>query len=125
MGILNFGKKGRKMNIDYTDKYNSNEEDIHTEDVVEETVDEEEIDTDSSENEEEEEILMGVIYNTPKVYVRSGAGTDFEDIKVLDKGTEIFVNDETEDADGNTWYAVTLASGQDGFVMAKYVKIVG
>lgn len=108
------------MLIDYTDKYNSDDEEIKTDDVVDETI--EEIDTDSSE--EEEEILMGIVYNTPKVNVRSGAGKDFESIKVLDKGAEIFVNGEHEDAEGTVWYAVTLASGQDGYIMQDYVKIV-
>lgn len=109
------------MFVDYTDKFNSDKEEIVSEDVVEETVDDEDVDTDSV---EDDEILMGVVYNTPKVNVRSGVGVNHEAIKVLDKGDEIFVNDETEDEDGNIWYSVTLASGQDGYIMQEYVKIV-
>lgn len=107
------------MFVDYTNKFDSEDENVSNEEVVENSAEEIE------DIEEEDEILMGVIYNTPKVNVRPQANTTSDAIKVLDKGTEVFVNDEIEDEDGTVWYSVTLASGQDGFIMKDYVKIVG
>lgn len=102
--------------IDYTNNFESTNDD----DVDETLTDV----VDSAVVEEEDDILMGVVYNTHQVYVRSDSNKDSEPITILDKGAEIFVNGEVDDASGTTWYSVTTAMGQEGYIMAEYVKIV-
>ena len=66
---------------------------------------------------------MGVIYNTQKVYLREGAGKEFDDLTILTKGDEVFVSGITTDSDGNAWCEVTTAMGIEGFIMSEFVKI--
>lgn len=58
------------------------------------------------------------ISNCNKVYLRSDSNKDSEWIKILDKDTEVIVEDWNE-----YWYKVFTNSGAEGFVMKDFVEI--
>lgn len=102
------------MSIDYTnysnDSYLENDNDFVVDEISNEEV---------MEESSEDEVLMGKIYNTEKVYVRSEPKVaDGNDVTILDKGSEILISDISGD-----WCKVCTATGIEGYVMKKFVNI--
>lgn len=104
--------------IDYSNNFKKNDNEKIIKEIFTSVDDHEEQIVDDEDNME-----MGVIYNTQKVYLREGAGKEFNYLTILTKGDEVFVSGETEDSDGNTWFEVTTAMGIEGFIMSDFVKI--
>lgn len=122
------------MSIDYT-AYSSEGFTTPSEaEIVEPiTVEEEFIEVESTEVEDEsepveedvvdEKVLMGVIDNCNRVYVRSNADKDSEPVTDLNKGAEVLVTGTFDDSDNVGWYKVCTATGVEGYIMSKFVKL--
>lgn len=101
------------MSIEYTDYFGSDEAtSIDSVEPIEETTS------------EEHPTMMGKIYNTEKVYMRKGPDKDSHHIAILDKGEEVMVDGTETDTLGNNWYHLITASGNEGYTMSEFVKIV-
>ena len=99
------------MSIDYT-SYSENNIQNEIIDVVEEpTI-------------EEFPTMMGCIYNTQKVYMRKSPDRESSHVAILDEGEEVMIDGTKEDALGNGWYHLITASGNEGYTMSEFVKIV-
>lgn len=99
------------MNTDYTSFSNDN---AYNEPVME--VSHEEV---IVEDEPKKELQMGKIANAEKVYLRSEPEVrEGNDIKVLDKGTEVLISDISVE-----WCKICTESGLEGYVMKKFVDI--
>jgi len=79
----------------------------------------------------EAEAYVGVIYDTDSLNVRTGCGTDYDQVKVngsnvvLNKGDKIAIISEGRSAGGNVWYEVRwIEDGMEyhGYVSGRYVK---
>lgn len=101
------------MSIDYTTFSNEEVEPVYQES----TIIEEEIQDDAP-------TMMGEIYNTQKVYLRKEADKDSSPVTVLDKGDEVMIDGVKEDSVGNGWYHLITASGNEGYTMSEFVKII-
>lgn len=64
------------------------------------------------------QMLSGVVANCDAAYLRTGPSQDHQDIDVLKAGTEIVV-DGTE----GSWYKVLTATGKQGYIMRKLVRL--
>lgn len=95
------------MSIEYTDYFGDNEP--VQDPIIEEGV----VDT-----------MMGIIYNTPKVYMRIAPDKESKHVAILEKGEEVMIDGIAEDVLGNGWYHLITASGNEGYTMSDYVKIV-
>lgn len=98
------------MSIEYANYFGDNE--ISEVEIVEEPL------------VEEHPTLMGVIYNTQKVYMRKHPDKESSHISILDKDEEVMIDGTEEDVLGNRWYHLITASGNEGYTMAEFVKIV-
>lgn len=98
------------MSIDYTS---------YSEDFVDEIDPVEDV-----ENTVEDQTMMGAIYNAAQVYLRKGPDKESSPVTVLNKGDEVMIDGVEEDVLGNGWYHLITASGNEGYTMAEYVKIV-
>lgn len=99
------------MSIDYTSYSN---DDIHNEPIIEAFYEEVPV-----EEEPKTELQMGKIANAEKVYLRSEPEVrDGNDVKVLDKGTDILISDISGE-----WCKICTESGLEGYVMKKFVDI--
>lgn len=96
------------MSIEYTDYFG---------DSVVEDVDDEVMSVDDT-------TMMGVIYNTQKVYMRKHPDKDSQHVDILEKGEEVMIDGAENDVLGNSWYHLITASGNEGYTMAEFVKIV-
>lgn len=101
------------MSIDYT----SYSDDPIIDDVptFEETI---------TEEVDEHPMMMGKIYNTKQVYLRKEPSKDSPHISILDKDDEVMIDGTATDKLGNGWYHIITASGNEGYTMSDYVKIV-
>ena len=101
------------MSIEYTDYFGDNEpvQDPIIEEGVVETVD-------------DQPTMMGIIHNTPKVYMRIAPDKESKHVAILEKGEEVMIDGTAEDVLGNGWYHLITASGNEGYTMSDYVKIV-
>lgn len=74
------------------------------------------------EDEECEDDLIGPFYakvaNCEKVYLRGSANKDSEWVKILDRGTDLIVEEWDYD-----WYKASTNSGDEGFIMKAFVEI--
>lgn len=102
------------MSIEYTNYFG--DEEIEIPEYVEETVEESVV--------EDQPTMMGVIYNTQKVYMREAPSKESHHVDILDKGEEVMIDGTEEDVLGNGWYHLITASGKEGYTMAEFVKIV-
>lgn len=100
------------MSIEYTDYFENNE--INTIDPV---------DTSKDPVIDEYPTMMGVIYNTQKVYMRKAPDKESSHVDILEKGEEVMIDGTEEDVLGNGWYHLITASGNEGYTMAEFVKI--
>lgn len=98
------------MSIEYTDYFG--ETPIEVTDVVEELP------------VEDYPTMMGVIYNTKRVYMREHPDKESKHVDILDKGEEVMIDGTEEDVLGNGWYHLITASGNEGYTMSEFVKIV-
>ena len=57
------------------------------------------------------------------VRMRKGAGINHDIVLTTTNGQKLTVTGEAKDKDGDLWYAVTLDSGQKGYVYSDYVHI--
>lgn len=73
---------------------------------------------------EDEITMMGKVYNTQKVYLREKPTKESKHIAILDKGDEVMIDGTVDDEFGNGWYHLITASGNEGYMMAEFVKIV-
>lgn len=105
------------MSIDYTS---------YSDDVIDETFVEDPIDEVIEEDTQnyDDPTMMGVIYNTKRVYLREQPTKTSPHITVLDCGDDVMIDGTAEDEFGNGWYHLITASGNEGYTMAEYVKIV-
>lgn len=122
------------MSIDYT-AYSSEGFTAPSEaEIVEPlTVEEEFVEFESTELEDrsetaeedtvDEKVLMGTIDNCNRVYVRSNADKDSEPVTDLNKGAEVLVTGTFDDSDNVGWYKVCTATGVEGYIMSKFVKL--
>lgn len=99
------------MSIDYT-SYSDDVMKNETVDVVEKpTI-------------EEFPTMMGRIYNTKKVYMRKRPDKESSHVAILDEGEEVMIDGTEDDVLGNGWYHLITASGNEGYTMSEFVKIV-
>ena len=56
--------------------------------------------------------------------MRDGPGIDHDQVKVLDRGTVMTALGKTKDSEGHIWVHAKLASGKEGWVRARHVKVV-
>lgn len=110
------------MSIDYTS---------YSDDAVDEVVEfkptydvEEEVVEDVVEDTDEYPTMMGVIYNTRQVYMRKEADKDSPHVDILDEDEEVMIDGTKEDKFGNGWYHLITATGNEGYTMSEFVKIV-
>ena len=104
------------MSIEYTDYFGSDEIDMTTDPIVE--------DVEDTTTVEEPPTMMGEIYNASKVYMRKAPDKESAHVDVLEKGEEVMIDGTEEDALGNGWYHLITASGNEGYTMSDFVKIV-
>lgn len=104
------------MSIEYTDYFGETFEVEDPVEEIEEVVEEPTV--------EEHPTMMGVIYNTKKVYMRKGPDKESPHIDILEEGEEVMIDGTEEDALGNGWYHLITASGKEGYTMSEFVKIV-
>lgn len=103
------------MSIEYTDYFGETQ--LEETDVVEELpIEESSI--------EDHPTMMGVIYNTKRVYMREHPDKESKHVDILDKGEEVMIDGTEEDVLGNGWYHLITASGNEGYTMSEFVKIV-
>lgn len=105
------------MSIDYTSYSNDEFTQVEEPNIVDDI---------SIEGEEEivdEKVLMGVVYNCSRVYVRSDANKDSEPLTDLEKGSEVLVTGTFDDSDNVGWYKICTATGVEGYIMSKFVKL--
>lgn len=97
------------MSIDYTSYSDDFDNTINSETIN---------DTDSN-----DKVLMGSVANCNRVYVRSEADKDSDPLTDLIEGSELLISGTFDDDLGNGWYQVCTASGIDGYIMSKFVKL--
>lgn len=115
----NFGKmKGYKMSVDYASYSSDGFESIAVPEIINVVSLEEEKET------VEEKVLMGTIYNCDRVYVRSAANKDSEPLTDLHKDNEVLVTGTSNDSENVGWYKVCTATGIEGYIMSKFVKLI-
>jgi cell wall-associated NlpC family hydrolase len=68
--------------------------------------------------------LFKVTPNVNGLIVRDGAGTKYDSIGMVDKGTVIKVLAKAYDGQGRKWFKGKLPSGKIGWVLAEYVSKV-
>ena len=103
------------MSIDYT----SYSDDPIQDDIVDVV---EIVDTD--EVVDENPTMMGTICNASKVYMRKAPDKDSKHVDILEKGEEVMIDGTEDDVFGNGWYHLITASGNEGYTMSEFVKIV-
>ena len=102
------------MSVDYT----SYSEDFQTEFVDDVVI------ADEALISQEDQTMMGVIHNTQKVYLRKEASKESPHVAVLNKDDEVMIDGVYNDDLGNGWYHLITASGNEGYTMSDFVKIV-
>lgn len=108
------------MSIEYTDYFG---DEVKIDDVdTEQTIDE--VDEVVEEETVEPITMMGVISNTKKVYMREAPSKESSHIAVLEEGDEVMIDGTDEDNTGQGWYHLITASGNEGYIMSDFVKIV-
>lgn len=66
-----------------------------------------------------DDTIIGIV-NNREVYIRSGAGRDFDPVTTVKKGAELMVLDAETHLG---WYQVMTASGAEGYIMAEFVDV--
>lgn len=99
------------MSIEYTDYFGDNED----HEIVTEVVPSDDV---------QDKTMMGEIYNADKVYMRENPSKESAHIAVLEKGEEIMIDGTEDDELGNGWYHIITASGNEGYTMSEFIKIV-
>lgn len=69
---------------------------------------------------EDDETRMGYV-NCDKLYVRADPSSDSEPLTIIKKNDEVLISSGVND--DSDWYGVYTASGQDGFVMKKFIVL--
>lgn len=103
------------MSIEYVDYFGKDEVEPTIDSIVEDV--EETV-------AEEHPTMMGKIYNTSKVYMRKAPNKESSHVDILEKDEEVMIDGTEEDALGNVWYHLITASGNEGYTMSEFVKIV-
>lgn len=111
------------MSIEYTDYFEDVKPYTTTSEVdIFDPV--EEVETVEETTVDEHPTMMGVIYNTQKVYMREAPTKEAKHIDILEKDEEVMIDGTEEDILGNAWYHLITASGKEGYTMSEFVKIV-
>lgn len=69
---------------------------------------------------EDDETRMGYV-NCDKLYVRTDPSSDSEPLTIIKKNDEVLISSGVNN--DSDWYGVCTASGQDGFVMKKFIVL--
>lgn len=99
------------MSIDYT-SYSDDIMQDETIDIIEEPI------------VEDFPTMMGCIHNTKKVYMRKNPDKESPHVAILDEGEEVMIDGTEDDVLGNGWYHLITASGNEGYTMSEFVKIM-
>ncbi len=65
-----------------------------------------------------DDLKTGKVFNCEKVYLRKSDSQESDYVDILDKGTELLISETI-----GLWCKVATASGKEGYIMKKFVKI--
>lgn len=63
------------------------------------------------------------IVNIKALYVRKGAGKDFDSVDVIYENTKVQIDDIIMNADNQKWYKITY-DNKEGYIDSTYVNII-
>ena len=76
-----------------------------------------------SDTSKEVSFRMGTVTASDGLNVRSGAGTGYSVLTVLDKGISVEITGSKKASNGKTWYAYKYSSSKTGYICSDYVSV--
>lgn len=66
---------------------------------------------------------IGTVTASDGLNVRSGAGTNYSKLTVLEKGTTVVITGSAKDKNGKKWYIYEYSSSKKGYICSDYVTV--